>query len=458
MQTQMKQTPKFSAKILTLCAIFGGALQAYSQPTTLAPTPTPPPGHVISIFNSEGAYTNVQAQTYFENWYNPGADALYPIPSTTNSVLSYLGMACCAGIELGNFTIDISGCTNLHVDVFTPNGNAFSIKLVDSGGGAAEITYAPSGGVITNNGWIGLDMPVSEFATITPLLKLYAIKQVGIIDSDGGGAVPADYYVDNVYFSGSTNLAFTPPPAIPAPTNNAPSPTEPASLVLALYNSGGTYPDAAYIDWPAGWSGSPQNNFTITSTGNVVEYLSSLSYVGEDYYTPDQIDTTGYDMMHIDLWTANGNQFYIQLTSLNPTAGAEVGLFNMATNKWAGFDIPLSKFAAANPAADLTAIQQILWIDNVGTGLQGADFYLDNAYFYNSLANSRHIACTLSGGARNLSFPTVTGLNYTVQYKNNLSDSTWQTLNSPALTGDGTTQTLSDSSSQAQRFYRLSIQ
>jgi len=447
MKTPMQ---KFLVPVVT--ALFGGAIHLQAQPAAVPPTPAAPQGHVISVFDGNGVYTNVPVNDYFEAWYEPGADGFYLIPSTTNSVLSYVGMSCCAGIELGTATIDVSGCTNLHVDVFTPNGNNFAIKLVDSGGAAAEIIYTPAGGVITNNGWIGLDMPLSQFASLTPTLKLYAIKQVGIIDGDGGGITPADYYIGNAYFSGATNLVFTPPPAVPAPTNNAPIPAQPAGQVLALYNSSGTYPDASYVDWPASWSGSPQNNFTISATGNVIEYLSALSYVGEDYYSPQQIDTTGLDTLHIDLWTANGNQFYIQLVSLSPTTPAQVGIFKMATNQWVGCDIPLSKFAAANPATDLTSIQQILWVDNVGSGLQSADFYFDNVYFY----NSRQIYCSAAAGTRTLSFLTQNGFNYTVQYKTNLTDAVWQTLTT--ATGDGTMQTVPDSSSQAPRYYRLSIQ
>ena len=453
MKTQINQTSKLKVKILTLCTVVGGAIQGYSQPTTVAPTPAPPQGHVISVFNSSAVYTNVPVADYYENWYAPGTDGLYPMPSTSDSVLSYVGMSCCAGIELGANPIDVSGCTNMHVSVFTPNGNNFSIKLVDSGGGSAEITFTPAGGVITNNGWIGLDMPLSQFASVNPLLKLFTIKQVGIIDSDGGGTVPADYYIDNVYFSGATNLVFVPPPAIPAPTNNAPTPTQPTGQALAIYDSSGTYAIWPAGEFPANWGGnSPQTSFTVTNTGSVVQYLSALTYVGDTYYA-NPIDTTGFDTMHIDLWTANGNQFYIQLVSVVPnTQAAQVGVFNMATNQWAGFDIPLSRFVAANPVTDFTDIQQILWVDNTGTGLQSADFYFDNAYFY----NSRHLACWMSGGTRNLSFLTQTGFNYTVQYKKNLTDSTWQTLTT--VTGDGTTHAVTDSSGQAGCFYRLSIQ
>jgi PKD repeat protein len=55
------------------------------------------------------------------------------------------------------------------------------------------------------------------------------------------------------------------------------------------------------------------------------------------------------------------------------------------------------------------------------------------------------------------SFDTVAGLAYVVQYKDDLSDSVWQVLQT--VSGDGTTQTVTNSLSLvSQRFYRLSVE
>jgi len=375
-----------SAAVLTAAgALLIGTGSAQAQPSAAAPTPVAPQGHVISIYNSSGTYTNVPVGDYYESWWQPGVDGLFAIPSTSSSVLSYVGMSCCAGIELNANTINISGCTNLHVDVYTPNGNNFAIKLVDGAGVASEIVFTPAGGVIAPNSWIGLNMPISQFASLAPTLNLQLIKQVGIIDGDGGGTTPADYYIDNIYFSGGTNLVYTPPPAIPAPTNNAPTPTQPAGNVVSVYNSSATYSDSPANEWPASWSGSAQNNFVITNTGSTVLNLPGLSYVGDTYYS-NPINTAGLNTLHLDLWSANANQFFIQLVSLNGgTQAAQVGVTNFANNHWVGIDIPLSQFTAALPTVDLTAIQQILWVDNTGAGLQNASFYLDNVYFYSNV-------------------------------------------------------------------------
>jgi hypothetical protein len=55
-----------------------------------------------------------------------------------------------------------------------------------------------------------------------------------------------------------------------------------------------------------------------------------------------------------------------------------------------------------------------------------------------------------------LSFPTVSGSNYKVYYKNGLTDSTWSLLTMVA--GDGSVKSVSDSISGPARFYRLQIQ
>jgi len=62
----------------------------------------------------------------------------------------------------------------------------------------------------------------------------------------------------------------------------------------------------------------------------------------------------------------------------------------------------------------------------------------------------------LSGGILSLSFPTQTGFGYTVQYKTNLMDATWETLT--VTNGTGSTAVVTDSADRGTSFYRLSIQ
>ncbi|HXI72112.1 MAG TPA: Ig-like domain-containing protein [Verrucomicrobiae bacterium] len=73
-----------------------------------------------------------------------------------------------------------------------------------------------------------------------------------------------------------------------------------------------------------------------------------------------------------------------------------------------------------------------------------------------STATAVSITPSLSGSTLNLSFPTQTGFAYTVQYKTNLTDVSWNTLT--VTNGTGSTAVVTNSANSAKRFYRLSIQ
>jgi hypothetical protein len=62
----------------------------------------------------------------------------------------------------------------------------------------------------------------------------------------------------------------------------------------------------------------------------------------------------------------------------------------------------------------------------------------------------------LSGGMFSFSFDTTAGLSYLVQESDSLDPSNWQTLEQ--IAGDGSTKTISDPATEAQRFYRVLVQ
>ena len=57
------------------------------------------------------------------------------------------------------------------------------------------------------------------------------------------------------------------------------------------------------------------------------------------------------------------------------------------------------------------------------------------------------------GNVFSVSFVSESGVNYTLQYKNTLADPTWTSGSS--VVGDNTVKTLTDTSSQQTRFYRV---
>jgi len=74
-----------------------------------------------------------------------------------------------------------------------------------------------------------------------------------------------------------------------------------------------------------------------------------------------------------------------------------------------------------------------------------------------SAAQQPRLTISRSGGQVTVSFPTQTGLSYTVQYKNLLTDPIWQTI-SPSVIGDGSVKSVSQLAGQPSRFYRVSVQ
>jgi hypothetical protein len=87
----------------------------------------------------------------------------------------------------------------------------------------------------------------------------------------------------------------------------------------------------------------------------------------------------------------------------------------------------------------------------VGDGQEHVNFFMLE------VANPVTLTASISGTNILLSFPTQTGFNYSLSYKNNLTDPSWTPLGS-SVTGNGMIQTMSDGISVNHRFYRLTIQ
>jgi hypothetical protein len=80
----------------------------------------------------------------------------------------------------------------------------------------------------------------------------------------------------------------------------------------------------------------------------------------------------------------------------------------------------------------------------------------ENANFFLLVPVVPTVTASINGPNITLSFPTVSGLNYTVSWKNNLTDPAWTPLST--VPGNGTVMSVNDSlSGQNQRFYRLAV-
>jgi hypothetical protein len=89
--------------------------------------------------------------------------------------------------------INASAMTWFHIDVWTPDGYAFDVKLVND-----PVGYTSDSTVrryITQTGtWVGLEIPMSDFRNLG---GTYAIGQMLFLVPDGTSST---FYVDNIYF------------------------------------------------------------------------------------------------------------------------------------------------------------------------------------------------------------------------------------------------------------------
>ena len=188
------------------------------EPTVAAPTPTALASNVISLFSN--AYTNVGVDTWRTSWSNA---TLTDIQVAGNDVKKYSALDF-VGIETtGANLINASTMSHFNLDIWTPNMTTFRVKLVDFGADAAygggddtehELTFTP-----TQNGWVTLNIPMTDFTNLTNKSHIAQLIFSGLPTAAG------IVYIDNVYFSkpavGINNVNATNLNVYPNPTVNS---------------------------------------------------------------------------------------------------------------------------------------------------------------------------------------------------------------------------------------------
>jgi len=166
-----------------------------------APTPTRDAANVISIFSD--AYTNVPVD-FYNGFFAPFQTTLGGVIEISNNELIEYTELNFVATEFKNPTVDASAMTHFHVDIRIEEtidaADFISIELGDFGPNAAfggdddsssRVTI-DSGG-LTSGQWISLDIPLSDFTTLTSRSNLAQIFFI----SD---ATISTLLVDNMYF------------------------------------------------------------------------------------------------------------------------------------------------------------------------------------------------------------------------------------------------------------------
>jgi hypothetical protein len=180
--------------------------------------------------------------------------------------------------------------------------------------------------------------------------------------------------VDNVYFykGGGGGTATE-------PTEAAPTPVLDAADVISLFSD--AYTGVTVDTWRTDWSSATLENLSIA--GNPVKKYSGLDFVGIETMA-NQLDVTGMDHFHIDVWSADFTFFGVKLVDFGADgayAGGDdeehqVNFNSPVQGEWISYDIPLSDFVNLITKEHLT--QYIL----VGQPTGANTIFVDNIYFH----------------------------------------------------------------------------
>jgi Immunoglobulin domain len=144
--------------------------------------------------------------------------------------------------------------------------------------------------------------------------------------------------------------------------------------------------------------------------------------------------TNVYQMMPRDTWV------YLPVTNV-------VDATDTPTNS-------VTSFVAPPTAAVIN--YQVYYYSPPGGGGTGGSVFWDDMELY-QLVPVTNITTSVSANNLNLTFPTRGGLNYSVLYKANLTDPSWNVLTN-GIPGTGSTITVSDQLTGPQRFYQVETQ
>ncbi len=329
-------------------------------PSTVSPTPAFPADAVISMFSN--AYENVPIDTWNTRWEFSTADEFF-LNIQGSDVIRYRNLNF-VGIEFASSTIDASGMTNFHMNLFTPENTdppaAFNILLVDFGpdgefgGGddsSHEITITSP--TLASDEWITIDIPLSEFSGLQSRANLAQLVLSGDL---------SDIYIDNVLFydDGSGSGGGDPE----TPDAAAPAPTIDANQVKSIFSD--AYDNVPGTDFFPDWGQATVVTQVNIGGSNTLRY-GNLNYQGTQLAS--SIDVSDMDFLHLDFWTANSTSLEVSLISPGPNETP----FSLVvpTSGWVSVDIPLSEFSGV----DIADVFQFKFEGN-------GNVYLDNIFFH----------------------------------------------------------------------------
>ncbi|HMI07272.1 MAG TPA: hypothetical protein VK528_06985 [Flavobacterium sp.] len=325
-----------------------------------APAPGNNPADVISVFSD--AYTNVPVNYYNGYWqpYQTTQSADFVVDG--DHVLNYTNFNF-VGTEFSTPTIDASGMSHMHVDLYFPNalpaGATFQIGLVDAGadgvlgdGNDVRGNKTVTAPTLVSQHWVSLDIPFSEFTGLAGRAHLAQIIYEGTNITN--------FYADNIYFHNDGSVIA------PVPTTAAPTPNYPAADVISIFSD--AYTNVAGSDLSPDWGQVTVVSQVAVAGNNTLKY-AGLNYQG--LALAGSLNVSSKNFLHLDYYSANSTALNVYLISTGPTEKL-VSLTVPTTGGWNSIDIPLTSFAPVN-------LNDVIQLKFDGNG----DIYLDNILFRN---------------------------------------------------------------------------
>ncbi len=164
-----------------------------SSPAPADAPPVPTASNVINLFSdtydSDGTATQIAGVNWNPNWSQTTVYSEETIAGNTVKKYANLNYQ---GIEFTS--VDVSGKTKVHFDLWTADETSFQFFLISPGQDQTAHTVTP-----TLNQWNSYDVELTVFSGgNVELDKLYQIKLVGSGNTDG--TTKKTVYIDNIYF------------------------------------------------------------------------------------------------------------------------------------------------------------------------------------------------------------------------------------------------------------------
>jgi len=479
-------------KIFLLAFLALSMIRALAQPSTAATPPIANAGTVMSLFGSHytadprAAGAGGPIATWRQNW--GGATAIsYSNIGGNDTTIQYSNFDY-AGIQFSS-ALDISAYDSIHFDIWSPTSDVVNFHLIWGGESGPNIT-------LNAGSWTSVTLPLDatnfpginlnniiqmKFSGVPQtgastfyLENVYLNQTVGkptitgfsipaqnvgatytitdptsnsigaftysssnnaiatvsgnTITCVGGGTctITATQAADptNGYLTGTATASLV--VSFDVPSIAAPVPTTDPSYVKSLW--GDTYTNVSGINWNAFNGGTAFTTPTIGGKSTIL--YSGIGYIGSQLAS--DLDVTGYDSIHLDIWSPNVTSLTIGLISLTGGTKEVHATVSLSVAGWNYISIPLTSFSAV----DLSKFRQMIIIGT--TPSTGGVVYFQNVYFVNAVGKP-----TLSGFSN---IPTqVIGVNstYTINATSNSTGAiTYSSSNSAVATISGNVITI----------------